>query len=56
LDEGLVEKEGVFTSNLATGGRFWPVAPEEDSAVRDASMAIGEALVRTLNHTFETIR
>ncbi len=56
LDEGLVKTQGVFTSNLATGGRFAPLDPGEEDEIREAALAIGEALVRVLNHTFETVQ
>jgi hypothetical protein len=55
LENGLVREQGVFTSNLATGGRFWPVDPAEAEGTRQAALAIGEALVAALNHTFRTI-
>jgi hypothetical protein len=55
LGEGLVKGEGVFTSNLATGGRFAPLDPEEEEELRSAALAIGEALIGALNQTFETI-
>lgn len=55
LPDGLVTSSGVFTSNLATGGRFAPVDPSEADEVRDAALAIGDALVAALNNTFETM-
>ncbi len=55
LPEGLVSTPGIFTSNLATGGRFAPVSADEAEEVREAALAVGEALVSALNHTFVTM-
>lgn len=55
LDYGLVEQKGVFTSNLSTGGRFWHVDPSEAEGTKQAALAVGEAIVDALNHTFRTI-
>ena len=54
VGEGLVDGAGVFTSNLATGGSFAPLDPGEEEEIRDASLAVGEALIRVLNETFDT--
>ena len=54
LANGRVRTPGVFTSNLATGGRFAPVSPDEADQVRHAALAVGEALVDALNEAFET--
>jgi hypothetical protein len=54
--EGLLDGGGVFTSNLATGGRFAPLAPEEVEEIETAALAVGNALIETLNTTFETLR
>jgi hypothetical protein len=56
VDPGLVEGAGVFTSNLATGGRFAPLDPREEEEVREAALALGDALIQALNATFETIQ
>jgi hypothetical protein len=54
LEYGRVRSAGVFTSNLATGGKFAPVDPAEADQVREAALAVGEALVESLNETFDT--
>lgn len=53
--EGLLEESGVFTSNIATGGRFAPLDPEEKQEIRKAAQVVGEGLIRSLSHTFETV-
>ncbi|MFC1660073.1 hypothetical protein ACFL3S_01225 [Gemmatimonadota bacterium] len=55
LAEGLVSARGVFTSNSATGGTSSIVYPPEGDEVRDAAVAVGEAMIRLLSRGFETV-
>jgi hypothetical protein len=54
--EGLITTKGVFTSNSSTGGEAHPVKLEEGHEVREAALAVGEALMRLLSRGFETVR
>lgn len=54
VGDGIVPNLGVFTSNLATGGKSVPIPPEEVEQIAGATKAIGEALVRLLSRGFIT--
>ncbi|MFC1660070.1 hypothetical protein ACFL3S_01210 [Gemmatimonadota bacterium] len=56
LDEGLVSAKGVFTANTSTGGTSSLMDLDEGDEIRDAAMAVGEAVVRLLSRGFETER
>jgi hypothetical protein len=51
---GLFPSDGVFTSNMSTGGRTAPLGPSEEQEIEDAALAVGEALVRLLSRGFRT--
>ena len=54
LGEGLVVQPGIFTSNLATGGRLSVLDPLEDLEITEAATAIGEALITLFSKGFIT--
>ncbi|MFC1660072.1 hypothetical protein ACFL3S_01220 [Gemmatimonadota bacterium] len=54
LGEGLVSARGVFTSNTTSGGTYSWVDLAEGDEVREAALAVGEALVRLLSRGFVT--
>jgi hypothetical protein len=54
ISRGLLDGAGVFTSNLATGGRFAPLDPAEVDEVEEAALGVGEATVRMLRKGFVT--
>ncbi len=54
LPEGVVSTTGTFASNLSTGGAASEIMVEEEQELKDASLAVGEALRRTLDQTFQT--
>jgi hypothetical protein len=56
LGLGILPSDGVFMSNIVTGGRVAPLDPSEEKEIDDAALAVGEALRRLLVRGFETAR
>ena len=54
LPEGVFPTTGVFTSNLSTGGVMSAVREDEERELRDAALAVGDALRTVLERTFQT--
>jgi hypothetical protein len=56
LEDGLVSSKGVFTANTSTGGSSSLMTLAEGDEIREAAMAVGEAVRDLLSRGFETER